>query len=134
MPGGNFFAGNLPDPLTSCRGILQVGIDIKPGSYPNSINLKSKGVIPVAILTTDVLDTTTVDPLSVEFGPNGATGSHGTGHIEDIDGDGAQDLVLHFKTEDVGITCGDTSATPTGETVSKQAVEGSDSISTTGCR
>lgn len=28
-----------------------VNIDIKPGSYPNSINLKSKGLIPVAVLT-----------------------------------------------------------------------------------
>jgi hypothetical protein len=32
---------------------IQIFIDIKPGSYPNSINLKSKGVVPVSILTTD---------------------------------------------------------------------------------
>lgn len=30
-----------------------VTIDIKPGSDPNSINLRSKGVIPVAILSTN---------------------------------------------------------------------------------
>jgi hypothetical protein len=29
-------------------------IDIKPVSDPNSINLKSKGVVPVAVLTTDL--------------------------------------------------------------------------------
>jgi len=29
---------------------LEVGIDIKPGSFPNSINLKSKGVIPVVLV------------------------------------------------------------------------------------
>ena len=46
----------------------RVEIDIKPGSDPNSINLRSKGVIPVAILTTEDFDATTVDPLSVEFG------------------------------------------------------------------
>jgi hypothetical protein len=46
------------DPLTS----VAVPIDIKPGSFPNSINPQSKGVIPVAILTTDTFDATTVDP------------------------------------------------------------------------
>jgi len=48
--------------------VLPVEIDIKPGSYPNSINPNSNGVIPVAILTTPSFDATTVDPLSVKFG------------------------------------------------------------------
>ena len=46
----------------------------KPGSYPNSIDLISKGVIPVAILTTEDFDATTVDFLSVKFGPDKANG------------------------------------------------------------
>jgi len=29
---------------------VTVAVDIKPGSFPNSINLKSNGVVPVAIL------------------------------------------------------------------------------------
>jgi sugar lactone lactonase YvrE len=113
---------------------IQVAIDIKPGSDPNSINPKSKGNIPVAILTTGDFDATTVDPLSVEFGPDGATESHGRGHIEDVDGDGDDDLVLHFRTQDTGIQCGDTSASLTGETFSGQMIEGSDSINTVGCK
>ena len=36
--------------------VRTVGIDIKPGSFPNSINLKGKGVIPVAILSTTTFD------------------------------------------------------------------------------
>ena len=40
----------------------EVPIDIKPGSYPNSINPNAGGVIPVAILTTDTFDASTVDP------------------------------------------------------------------------
>ena len=111
-----------------------VSIDIHPGSVLNSINPRSKGVIPVAILTTDTFDATTVNPLSVKFGPKGATEAHGCGHIEDVNGDGKNDLVLHFRTQDTGIKCGDTSASLTGETFSGQAIEGSDSIRTMGCK
>jgi hypothetical protein len=41
---------------------IQVSIDIKPGSDPNSINCKNEnGIIPVAILTTNEFDAVTVD-------------------------------------------------------------------------
>ncbi len=40
---------------------INVEIDIKPGSDPNSINLDSEGVIPVAILTTSVEDGDSID-------------------------------------------------------------------------
>jgi hypothetical protein len=113
--------------------IISVAIDIKPGSDPNSINLKSKGVIPVAILTTDHFNAATVDPLSVEFGPNGAKETHGKGHLEDVDGDGDQDMVLHFKTQQTEIQCGQTAATLTGETIVGIAITGTDAIQTLGC-
>ena len=90
-------------------------------------------MIPVAILTTDTFDATTVDPLSVQFGPNEATEAHGKGHIEDANGDGEPDLVLHFKTQATGIQCGDTSASLTGKTVDSEPIEGSDAIKTVGC-
>lgn len=48
---------------------ITVDIDIKPGSDPNSINLKSKGVIPVAILTTDDFDAADVAPPSSSKAP-----------------------------------------------------------------
>ena len=47
-----------------------ISIDIKPGSFPDSINPRSKGVIPVAILTTDTFDATTVDSATVRFACN----------------------------------------------------------------
>jgi hypothetical protein len=114
--------------------VIYVDIDIKPGSYPNSINIKKNGVTPVAILTTDDFDATTVDPLTVEFGPNGATEALNTGYIEDADGDGDLDLVLHFNTQETGIQCGDTSTTLTGETYDGRRIEGSDTIKTIGCK
>lgn len=113
---------------------LPVTVDIKPGSFPNSINPRSNGVIAVAILTTAIFDATTVDPMSVRFGPNRAVEAHGRGHIEDVDGDGDLDLVLHFITQEAGIACGATSASLTGNTFSGRAITGTDSINTVGCR
>lgn len=121
------------DTTTQVDAGITVAVDIKPGSFPNSINPRSKGVIPVAIVTTDTFDATTVDPLSVAFGPNGATEAHRRGHLEDADGDGDLDLVLHFRTQETGIQCGDTSTSLTGQTFDEQQIEGSDSITTVGC-
>ena len=51
-------------------GTLVVPIDIKPGNKQNSTNPGSKGVIAVAILSTESFDATTVDPHTVLFGPS----------------------------------------------------------------
>jgi hypothetical protein len=109
-------------------------IDIKPGSFPNSINPRSKGVIPVAVLTTSSFDATAVDPATVLFGPAGTEATPVHSALEDVDGDGDADIILHFKTQDTGIVCGDTSASLTGETSGGQVIEGSDSIKTVGCK
>ena len=111
----------------------EVGIDIAPGRLPNTINPKSNRVIPVAILSTGSFDASSVIPSSAAFGPSGAPAVHG-GHIEDVDGNGILDLVLHFKTQETGIACGDTSSTLTGETFLGEAIEGSDSVVIRGCR
>ena len=44
---------------------VEVQIDIKPTSCPNPLNLKSKGVLPVAILGTEGFDVTEIDPATV---------------------------------------------------------------------
>jgi hypothetical protein len=44
-----------------------VTIDIKPGSCPNSLNCKSKGVLPLAILGTVDFDVTEIDPATVRL-------------------------------------------------------------------
>jgi hypothetical protein len=126
--------------LGTIRGIgailsaLPVTLDIKPGSFQNSINPKSKGKIPVAILTTDSFDATTVDPTTVLFGRAGTKAAPVHSALEDVDGDGDTDMILHFKTQETGIQCGDTSASLTGETLGGQAIEGFDSIRTVGCK
>lgn len=114
---------------------ITVKIDIKPGSWPNSINPDSKGVIPVAILTTSTavgesvdFDATTVDPSSVKFGPNEALAVQSA--IEDVDQDSDLDIILHFKTQETGIQAGDTEACLTGKTTDGQEIEGCDAVRT----
>ena len=113
--------------------IETVTIDIKPGNTPNSINPGSNQNIPVAVLTTETFDATQVDPLTVVFGPGEAAESHGRSHIEDVDGDGDADLVLHFRVRESGIQCGDTVATISGETFDGRPITGSDAIRTVPC-
>jgi len=48
-------------------GYLPVNIDIKPQSCPNPLNVKSKGVLPVAILGTEDFDVTQIDPASIRL-------------------------------------------------------------------
>jgi hypothetical protein len=49
--------------------VIEVSIDIKPGSLPNanSINLASAGSVPVAILSSPSFDARTINPDSVSL-------------------------------------------------------------------
>lgn len=123
------------------RLTMNVTVDVKPGSFPNSVNPKAKGVLPVAILTTRTdfgdasnFDASLVDPLSVRFGAGAAIESHGRGHLEDVDGDGDLDLLLHFEIEASGILCGDALAGLSGTLFGGSQIAGIDSLRTVGCR
>jgi len=118
----------------SMAPMVDVDIDVKPKSFPNSVNPGSKGVISVAILTTDTFDATTVDPTTVFFGITGTEATLVHAALEDFDLDGDTDLILHFNTQATGIQCGDTSATLIGETFNGQIIQGADSINTVGCK
>ncbi len=80
---------------------FQTGVDIKPGDDSNDINLRSRGKTPVAILSTTTFDAGTINPLTVTVAgapviltPNGTPMSS----LEDINGDGLLDLVVHVST------------------------------------
>jgi hypothetical protein len=105
---------------------IDVTIDVKPGSYPNSINLKSKGNIPVAILSSSAFDATTVDRNTVVFA--GASPLSIGQTPEDVNGDGLLDVVLHFKTQDLNLQVGDTKACLSGKTLAGQEFKGCDSV------
>lgn len=113
---------------------LAVSIDIRPGSDTNPINLTSNGVVPVAILSTASFDAIQVDASTICFGDaedaaqRDCTEAHGKAHVSDVNGDGRQDLVLHFEIQQTGIDVGDTQACLTGKTISGQQFENCDTI------
>jgi Leucine-rich repeat (LRR) protein len=84
---------------------ITVEIDIKPGSQPNTINLGSRGLIPVAILSSESFDATTVDAGTVSLSGAGVAvrgkGDRWMAHEEDVNGDGLIDLVVHIVTENL---------------------------------
>ncbi len=108
-------------PMAPC---FERSIDIKPGSDPNSINLKSKGKVPVAILTTDDFDASTVDPDTVKF-----AGAHSVKWaFEDVDGDGDDDMILHFKTPELDLDTSSTEAYLTGFNSDGEFIWGKDTV------
>lgn len=112
-------------------GTCSVAIDIKPGSFPNSINLGSDGTVPVAILSTQYFDATQVDPSTIAFaGATVATNPKGKlmASFEDVNGDSLFDLVVHFNAEALALVPGDTEATLTGTTFDGVSIAGTDSV------
>jgi probable HAF family extracellular repeat protein len=120
-----------PLPLDPGATGFWIGIDIKPGSDRNSINLGSKGSVPVAIFSTDTFDATTVDPTTVTLA-DAAVKLKGRGtpqaSAEDVNGDGLLDLVVHVSTEALQLTEGDIEAVLEGETFDGVLIRGSDSV------
>ncbi len=96
--------------------VIEVPIDINPTSCPNPLNVKSKGVLPVAILSTANFDATQVDVTTVTlegvsplrsnledvatpFDP--FTGKENALDCNEDAGDGLTDLTLKFDRQAV---------------------------------
>ncbi len=103
---------------------LPVVVDIKPESEPASINLKSRGVIPVALVTTDDFDATDVMPSTVELA--GARPVRWT--KEDVHNDSDIDMLFHFKVQHLNLDMNSTEATLTGNTKKDVPVLGTDTV------
>jgi hypothetical protein len=91
---------------------IEAAVDIKPGSCPNPLNLKSGGLLPVAILGSEELDVNDIDIASVRLvgvAPIRSNMTDVAGPV--IDGiecdcdesgaDGFVDLSLKFKKQDI---------------------------------
>jgi len=82
-----------------------IEIDIKPGDDTNRVNLGSKGVIPVAIFSTEDFDATELDPGNIFLaGSEVRVRGKGNKYLaseEDVNGDGLLDLVVKIETQNL---------------------------------
>jgi hypothetical protein len=99
---------------TTVTAALDGVVDIKPGSCPNALNLGSKGKLPVAILGTEDLDVTNIDPASVRLAGVAPLRSS----LEDVGtpvrkhecactergADGNMDLTLKFSSAEIAVS------------------------------
>lgn len=68
VDGSNFLGSDtIVVPVALTVTPIEVALDINPGSCPNPLNCKSKGVIPVAILGTTDFDVTQIDPVTLRL-------------------------------------------------------------------
>ena len=92
--------GGAVVPIEPGEALLQVDIDIKPGSDPNCFNINGKGVIPVAVLGSPTFDVEDINRDSLSFGgllvriQGNELPSCG---LKDTNADGFDDLVCHFE-------------------------------------
>lgn len=120
--------GNFVAPITG----ISVAIDIKPGSDQNTINLGSRGVVPVAILSTSTFDAAVmVNPATVKVA-GAPVQLKGNGEplvvYDDVNGDGLVDLVVHVQTEAMQLSASDTKAVLEGKTWDDTSIYGEDSV------
>lgn len=117
--------------LWEWKSLLDVEVDVKPGEEPNPINLRSRGLLPVAIFSSQTFDATTINCSSLRVGgaPIAYRGRGCMAHEEDVDGDGLLDLVVQVETRAL-----DREALKqgllvvTGQTCGGEQFEGSDEI------
>jgi hypothetical protein len=117
--------------LNIISNIVTRNIDITPGRNVHSINSKSEGKIPVAILSTqDFNAPAQVDRHSLTFGHAGSEDSLAFCNegAEDVNGDGLPDLICHFKTQAAGFTLDDRFGRLNGKTRDGSAFTATDSV------
>ena len=111
--------------------IFEVTIDIKPGSFPNSINVGASGTVPIAIFSSALFDAARIDPATVTLaGSMVRLKGKGTpqASFEDVDGDGLLDMVVHVETSAFDLTEGDTEAELTALLLDGTPIVGWDTV------
>lgn len=128
---GDLFEALVLSEAVTPTGIA-VAIDIKPGSECNPVNPKSKGVLPVGILSSATFDATHADPSTVFLteAPIASPSQQGKflASEEDVNADGWTDLVVKFDMELLELELPTGSAVLVGTTFEGQAFWGEDAV------
>lgn len=105
----------------SCPPPTDVTIDIKPGNSQNKIKLSSRGVLAVAVLSTQDFDASQFTPemahlsdSSIAMTESCAGAEAQRWSLDDENGDGQLDLVFFFRIRDLNLTLDSTAATLMG--------------------
>jgi 6-phosphogluconolactonase (cycloisomerase 2 family) len=120
-------------PTRTCA--TRVAIDIKPGTSINPINIKSRGRIPVAILSTPDFDAPRIVEIStITFGETGNERSLAfcDSAEADVNGDGLPDIMCHFNIQASGFHNRDTEGVLKAKTVDGRNIEAVDAIHVVG--
>lgn len=112
--------------LTDFARLAMTGIDVKPGSDVNPIQLKSTGVVPIALLSSATLDATTINASSLRAGPSQVPPARTS--MEDVNGDGRVDLMTHFPQGALGLVPTSTQLCVSGILRDNSVFESCDSI------
>lgn len=106
-------------------------MNIKPGSYPNSINLGSNGVIPVAIFGSATFDVHQIDPITLKLA-NASAKLKGNDQSQisysDVNNDGFVDAIINILTDALQLTWSDVKASLVGLLTNGKEIKGSDSV------
>jgi hypothetical protein len=109
-----------------------VEIDVLPGAPVNPLNLKSRGVVPVAVLSSQEIDALTVLPETVRLAgaPVRRAGSGGRClcHESDVDADGLTDLVCQVETSEIRIEGADLTLVLEAATTDGRRIRGEDTV------
>ena len=127
-----------------CRITLLVDIDVKPGSDPNSVNVNTKGVLPVAIIGSDDFDATQIDPSSI-IGVTTSVDAFVDAFddewfatplrcsIDDVNDDGILDVNCKFSKEGLMLDCWTNGIIISGNLFDGTPFTGSDTIRPVPC-
>jgi hypothetical protein len=111
---------------------IVVGVDIKPNSEKNTVNICAKGGIDAAILGASNFDATQVNPLTVDLA--GASVKLGGKDQEpqtkerDVNSDGITDLVLKFEAAEISLDENASEAILNGQTFASELIQGADAV------
>ena len=123
-----------PDSLTQLRTSSSVfkGIRIEIGGPTHRVSPRERRVLNVEVISTPTFDVSTIDPLSVRFGPNAASETFAAS-FEHANKEGLLELVFHFRSNETGITCGDMAAVMTGKLLNGDRFVGRGAVRTVDC-
>jgi len=124
-PNGVDIPARLPDTT------IEVTIDFRPWDPKNRVHLSCPSIVPVAILSTESFDATSVDVASVTVAGAPVVvfcAERPMAFARDVNHDSIRDLVVFVRVSEMQLTLEDTEVVVEGKTLEDQPFTGMDTI------